>query len=288
MKKIALILFSLNPILWASFYSTGRYALGSINPFVFSAAELSIASLPALVILLLNWRHLNVQIVMQGGLLGLVLYAGVFTSSWALAFTTATDTGFYPAINGFIATLIAWLVFRRAVERSSWLAGAFSIGGAILLISQARQDGGHWLGEAVAFAAAVIYTVYIFCADELTHGDERSLWPLFAIELITLALLADIVAVLSGHVHHMIYGTLAPLWLPVIYAGIMTTFLPTAISIFFQRYISPVSVAFLYILEPIWGAIIAHIWLHETLSVIGYIGGGLIVLGAGVKTFSRK
>ena len=284
MRTIAVVLFSLNPILWGSFYAAGKYSLTFADPFVFSTAELSVAALPALVILAVTWRRLNFQIIRRGVLLGSVLYAGVLTSTWALAYTTATDTAFYPAINGFVAALIAWLVFRKPVGWVTWCAGLMSVLGATMLVSQVAKGGGHLLGDGIGLAAAVIYTVYIFCADELSGGDKRSLLPMFAIEVIAMAVLSAIATVASGHAHKLSGASFGNVWPWIIYAGLATTFLPTAISIFFQRYINPVTVAFLYVLEPVWGALIAHLGLGETLTIGGYVGGAVIVSGAVLNT----
>jgi drug/metabolite transporter (DMT)-like permease len=285
MKTLAVLLFSLNPILWGSFYAAGKYSLDFADPFIFSTAELAVAAVPALVILIATWRRLNLQIIRRGLLLGSVLYTGVLASTWALAYTTATDTAFYPAINGFVAALIAWLIFRRPVGWTTWCAGLLSVLGASLLISEVAKGGGHLLGDGIGLAAAVLYTVYIFCADELSSGDQRSLLPMFAIEVITMAVLSGVAMVVSGHAHKLSAASFRNVWPLIIYAGLATTFLPTAISIFFQRYVNPVTVAFLYVLEPVWGALIAHVGLGETLTIGGYLGGALIVSGAVLNTW---
>ncbi|WP_323055454.1 EamA family transporter [Brucella intermedia] len=59
-----------------------------------------------------------------------------------------------------------------------------------------------------------------------------------------------------------------------------TTVIPTAISIMFQRYVPPVTTAFLYTLEPIWSAVFAAGILGEHLSARSYLGGLAILLGA--------
>jgi hypothetical protein len=51
-----------------------------------------------------------------------------------------------------------------------------------------------------------------------------------------------------------------------------------------QRYISPVTVSFIYILEPVLGAFMAAYYLHEMLPLAGYVGGLLVVLGALIHT----
>jgi hypothetical protein len=51
-----------------------------------------------------------------------------------------------------------------------------------------------------------------------------------------------------------------------------------------QKHISPVTVSFIYILEPVLGAIFANLYLHETLPPLGYLGGGLVFIGAMIHT----
>src|SRR5205085_8611877 len=63
-----------------------------------------------------------------------------------------------------------------------------------------------------------------------------------------------------------------------------TTFLPTLITVLMQKYVSPVTVSFIYILEPILGAIVANLYLHEMLTVQSYLGGGLVGVGTIIHT----
>jgi drug/metabolite transporter (DMT)-like permease len=52
-----------------------------------------------------------------------------------------------------------------------------------------------------------------------------------------------------------------------------------------QKRVSPVSVAFIYVFEPIWSALLARLYLGETLTLRGYVGGALIVSGALMHTW---
>jgi uncharacterized membrane protein len=72
----------------------------------------------------------------------------------------------------------------------------------------------------------------------------------------------------------------------VLYVAGACTFLPTLIAVLMQKHISAVTVSFIYILEPVLGAVVSNIYLHEVLPLDGYIGGGLIVAGAIIHTWS--
>jgi hypothetical protein len=71
----------------------------------------------------------------------------------------------------------------------------------------------------------------------------------------------------------------------VLYVALACTFLPTLITVLVQKHLSPVTVSFIYILEPVLGAIIAMIYLHELLPIQGYTGGLLVVVGAIIHTW---
>lgn len=246
-----------------------------------------ISSIPGLIILSLLGRHLTISIVKSGLILGFVLYGGVFTSTWALYFTSATDTGFYPALNGVIASGISWIIYKLRPSKLTAIAAMLSLLGVALLFSQSHSKSYSLSGEIIALGAAFIYTVYIFLAERETVDSGISIWLIFALELLTMAFCSIIVLIATHHTFSNSYNQLVPIKWLVIYAGIATTFVPTAISIFFQKYISAVTVAYLYVLEPVWGALIAHFWIGESITNIAYVGGVFILSGSFIKSFAN-
>jgi len=152
-----------------------------------------------------------------------------------------------------------------------------------LLVFQASHSHQSLVGEIIALAAAFIYTVYIFTADRETEGDGSGLWLVFAVELVVMAILSIGLAAATGHLNAAGWHDAAKVRTLIVYAGLATTFVPTAISIFFQRYANPVTVAYLYVLEPVWSALIALYWLSERISPLAYVGGGFIIAGSLIK-----
>jgi threonine/homoserine efflux transporter RhtA len=143
---------------------------------------------------------------------------------------------------------------------------------------------GGWRGSVIAFLGGLFFTGYVFVNDsEQQIEGKHAHWPLFGIELLTMALWANLVVLLFGDWHAVHPSLPKDIWVVLYVAGICT-FLPTLLAAIMQRFISPVTVSFIYILEPVLGALIAAIYLHEMLPLPGYIGGLLVVLGALVHT----
>jgi hypothetical protein len=72
----------------------------------------------------------------------------------------------------------------------------------------------------------------------------------------------------------------------LLYISLGTSFVPFVISIFMQKYIEPLEVAFISILEPIWGSLIAYVYLGENASLPVYIAGVFVIAGAIFHTWS--
>lgn len=283
MKQIAGCGFLLNTIFFATYYSVAKEALNRIDPIVFTFFEM-VALVPiALLIILCSWKNITRATVRRGILLGSTLCLALFTIAIALKYTTATSTGFFPALNGFLAAIIAWVVFLEPAKPHTWLAGLLSLGGAALLIFSSSI--GDLRGTLIAFLGGLFYTFYIFLCDH-EQKNEQEIWPLFGIELLSTAAWACLVVLLFGDwqaVHPILPKDIGI----VLYVSLACTFVPTLISVLLQKYISPVTVSFIYILEPILGAVMAFLYLHEVLPIQGYIGGGLVVIGALVNTLGQ-
>jgi drug/metabolite transporter (DMT)-like permease len=282
MRFIAGCAFLLNTILFATYYSVTKEALGRIDPIIFTFFEM-VSLVPAgLLITLCSWKHLSRAVVKRGILLGSMLCLALFTIAIALKYTTATSTAFFPALNGFVAALIAWALFREAMRGATWLAGILSLAGAALLIF--TSSAGNFRGTLIAFLGGLFYTGYVFLCDH-EQKDEQAQWPLLGIELLTTAVWANLIALLFGNWQAVHPVLPRDIWL-ILYVSVACTFIPTLVTVRLQTYISPVSVSFIYILEPVLGAIIANLYLGEILAVPGYVGGALVVLGALVNTWA--
>ncbi len=282
LKVVACLLFLLNTFLFATYYSVSKEALGRIEPIVFSFCEM-VTLLPAAVcILVITREDLNKTVIKRGVLLGSWLCLALFTIAIALKYTTATSTAFFPSLNGLLAAFIAWLIFQQPIGKVTWFAGLISVVGTVLLITNSSMGG--WRGMLIAFLGGLFFTCYVFLADHQQQEDVAA-WPLFGVELLTMAGWAMLIALLFGDWHAVHPSLPKDIWV-ILYIAVMTTFLPTMITVLAQKYISPVTVSFIYILEPILGAIVANLYLHEMLPLQGYFGGCLVVVGTIIHTWS--
>lgn len=289
MKILAGLLFLLNTILFATYYAVAKEALGRFDPVIFTFFEMQLLVPAALFIIALSWKYMTRDVVKRGVMLGSSLCLALFTIAIALKYTTATSTAFFPALNGFLAALIARFFLRRPTRRATWIAGVLSTAGTTLIIASTAMD--DWRGISIAFLGGLFFTFYVFLSEQGQEGAHpKTQWPLFGIELLTMAGWASLVVLLFGN-WQAVHPVLPRDALALLYVAGACTFLPAMIAVLMQKYISAVTVSFIYILEPILAAVIAAIYLHETLPRLGYLGGALVVAGAVIHTlgtaFSR-
>ena len=285
MKVIAGFAFLVNTVLFATYYAVAKEALGRIDPIVFTFFEMLLLAPIALAILAFTFRHITWVLVKRGMLLGSCLCLALFTIAIALKYSTATGTAFFPALNGFLAAFIAWLVLRQPVNKATWFAGILSIAGAVLLIANSEMGGIR--GAVIAFLGGLFFTLYVFLSDYGSKEWEKQKvlahWPLLGVELLTMALWASLVALLFGN-WQAFHPSFPKDGFIILYVAFACTFLPTLIAICMQKYISAVTISFIYILEPVLGVVVAYFYLHEVLPLAGYLGGSLVVVGAFIHT----
>ncbi len=138
----------------------------------------------------------------------------------------------------------------------------------------------------------MLYTVYLFLVDhdrqENNKGaGEASYWLILGIEHLTVAFGMTLIVLLFGdwqHFHPMFPKDLAIL----VYIATAATFVPAVLSTFMLRYVDPLEASFIFILEPVWGAVIAHLYLGETMPLLTYLGGAVILCGTILYTWSTS
>src|SRR5215472_1807176 len=168
MKILACLAFLLNTFLFGTFYSVSKEALTRIDPVVFTFFGMVALAPVAIGLIAFSWRRITRDIIKSGVILGICYCLGVFALGLALKYNTATGTAFFPALNGLLAAVFAWIVLRQPISRITWLAGIISVTGGIFLITNASVGGA--IGASIAFIGGLLLTLYIFLADREQRG----------------------------------------------------------------------------------------------------------------------
>lgn len=262
----------------------------------YSAAKIATTELPVLQFLFLRFgltfllllpalRGLAVSgwpAALRGAsLLGANLLAIFICETFGVSLTTASNAAFLISLCVAFTPLCEWWLLKEKPSISTFAAATISLLGAGLL---AFQHGSHgsviaW-GDLLMVVAAFLRGVMVCLTRRhgLRHGLPALTMTAVQMGVMTLGS-ALLMLVVQGPVWTPLPASLR-FWSAMAFLVLLCTLL----AFFAQNYAasrtSPSRVALLMGSEPLWGALIAVIWLGDRLTVQGWIGGLLIVASA--------
>ena len=206
------------------------------------------------------------------GAIGYALQASLYFSALELMDASMLALVFYT--YPLLVTLAAVLIGRERLTRGRGLALAAASCGTLLVLLGTGGVAFHPLGAALAFAAAVTYTVYILVADTVVHRMPPV--QLSALVMGGAAVTMAGRAALTGGVD-LSFGPDGWFWVACI--AVVSTVV--AMLAFFAglRRTGPSTAAILSTFEPVVTTALATLLLGEILTPL-QVAGGALVLGA--------
>lgn len=270
---LAVLIWSINAIVSKMSASAIDPAAISFYRWLIALVVLAPFALPGV------WRHRQ-QIAQVWwkllilGMLGMVLYQSL--AYFAAHSVSALFMGILNALIPLLTVLLSIFILRLAPTLGILLGGVLSFGGLVWLVSQGNPaqllTHGMGKGELMMFAASTSYALYGVLTKRwaIPLPNWQSLWMqiLFGVLLLTPGfLMAPDVSLNSHNIPLVLFAAIpASIVAPYVWIqGVMRLGASTA-SIFMN-------------LAPIFTAVIAVAFLHETLQSYHFIGGGITLLG---------
>ncbi|MEJ4044989.1 DMT family transporter [Erwinia sp. SLM-02] len=270
---LAVLIWSVNAIVSKMSASAIDPAAISFYRWLIALVVLAPFALPGV------WRHRQ-QIAQVWwkllilGLLGMVLYQSL--AYFAAHSVSALFMGILNALIPLLTVLLSIFILRLAPTVGILLGSVLSFGGLVWLVSQGNPaqllTHGMGKGELMMFAASTSYALYGVLTKRwaIPLPNWQSLWMqiLFGVILLTPGfLMAPDVSLNMHNIPLVLFAAIpASIVAPFVWIqGVMRLGASTA-SIFMN-------------LAPIFTAIIAVAFLHETLQSYHFIGGGVTLLG---------
>lgn len=274
-------------ILYASFSLVAEPSLSHLDPVIFVSLQ-SLLLTPFALSMLYRQRHLLTQkIIMQGMLLGGMLGSGFVCIALSVKASGITDTAAFMCLDGIVATVMSRIIFRQRIAPLTWIACMCLLLGSFCLWLVATL---HWQADVLAAIGGSLFTICAFCIERWEiakqEGHANLLWPVLGVQFLAMAGITTGLAFCFGQWPSVLAFTRADVAV-LVYTSLGTVLLPVTLTLFMQRYVSALSIAFLALLEPLTSVGLAFFLMGERLPTLAYLGMIIMFIGIVLQATSN-
>jgi drug/metabolite transporter (DMT)-like permease len=209
--------------------------------------------------------------------LGLLMLAIFLCETFGIAHTQASNAAFLISLCVVFTPFVEWWLLRRRPARAMFVFAGVSLLGATLL--SGGLVGAFCFGDGLMLAAAMLRAIPVCQTSQLTRHSSAPALALTAVQAGVIGFSGLLLALcLPGGLP--LLPVASAFWQASVYLVVGCTVFAFFAQNWALKHSSPSRVALLTSSEPAFGALFAVLWLGESLSITGWIGGGLIVLAA--------
>lgn len=214
-----------------------------------------------------------------GAILGVNLLAIFLCETYGITLTSAANAAVLISLCVALTPLAEWWLLGEAPSARVWQAVVLSIIGAGLL-SATSAFGRPGLGDALVLLAALLRAIMVTQTRRLATRHTLPALTLTALEsgVVTLGL-ATFTLALRG-THGAAFPAHASFWSGMAFLVLLCTVFAFFAQNFAASRTSPSRVSLLMGSEPVFGALVAVLWLGERITPLGWMGAALMVLAA--------
>lgn len=271
------LLLLLVAAVWGGSYTAAKLATQQLPVLEFLVLRFGLTFvllLPALKPLArMPWRSALGGAIM----LGANLLAIFICETFGVSLTTASNAAFLISLCVAFTPFCEWWLLGQKPSSSVIAAAALSMLGAGLLAFQ--HGGGSQLvwGDGLMVLAALLRGLMVCLTRR--HGQKHQL-PALTMTAIQMGVMAvgavAVLLVVQGPTFHPLPATIG-FWAAMAFLVLLCTVLAFFVQNYAVARTSPSRVALLMGSEPLFGALIATVFMGEAATAQGWLGGALIV-----------
>ncbi len=280
-NRLSTFLLLLGTSFWGMTFVLVKEGISIIDVHTFLAWRFMIAAGILFIFFIGRFRKTNLSIIKYGILLGIVLWMGYAMQTIGLQYTSASKAAFITGLSVVLVPLILSLFESRVPSVNQIIAVILATCGLGLMTLTSSFEVNR--GDVWIFFCAICFAVYIILVGKYTHIFESIQFTV--IQLSTVAVLSGIISVAF---HDLSVPKGYMIWQAIIFCSIFATAFMYAIQNEFQKYLSEVKTAIIFSFEPLFAALTAYLYLHETMTIRILFGGFLIFLAMLVSELRRK
>ncbi|MCK5004926.1 MAG: DMT family transporter [Candidatus Aminicenantes bacterium] len=255
--------------IWGSTFFLVKNALNHISPLALIAYRFLIAAFLMFIFLKVKKKKLF-RDAGKGLILGIILWVVYFPQTLGLKFTTASNSGFITGLFILFVPIVGWLLFKRIPELNKIFSVVLALTGLWILTG---GPGKINYGDTLTLITAVAYAFHIlYVGKYMASGSDPYILTFQQFLFVGLFSLAGSLFSEGG-----LTWSSDSVWWIIVFLAVFPTMSAFLIQMVSQRFTSPLRVAIIFSMEPVFAAIFAWTIGGERFALHRGIGGLIIV-----------
>ncbi len=292
MKKRTLgnLMLLLAAMIWGAAFVAQSVGLDYVGPFTFQAVRCMLGAIVLLPVIALMDKKGNEKkpvtagdkkyLLLSGIGCGIFLFFATSLQQFGLKYISAGKSGFLTSLYIIFVPLVG-LFLGRKVKPWIWGSVVLAAVGLYLLCGGGSLSVGA--GELLTLGCALCFSFHILLIDHVTQrvdGVRLSCIQFFVCSVIS--------ALCMAFTETPDLGSILQCWLPICYAGILSSGAGYTLQIVGQSFTEPALASLLMSLESVFAMIFGWILLGQGLSSLELFGCGLVFAGVLVAQAPEK
>jgi drug/metabolite transporter (DMT)-like permease len=280
MKKwIPIIALLICCMIWGTTFVAIKHISTKIDPYLLSTLRSLIAIVILFPFIIFSKNRIslfNKTAAKYGFITGLILGAIYIVQTIGMQFTSSNHSAFISSSAVIMIPLLLVLSKKQTLNLQQIFA-IIIIACGLFFLTNSNDDLPFNNGDTITFFAAFICALHILLSGRYVRKTD------FLGMVFYQFLFAAIVSIIGLFINSQLIGTKIVfdkmVVNSVLYLGLFGTLVCFFVTIWAQKYISTLTTAMIFSLEPIFAAITSFIILNEQLSKIEIIGAFGIIVG---------
>lgn len=267
------LLLLVTAVIWGVAFVAQSVGMDYVGPFTFTCARSLIAGVVLLPLLALRRRRGPGQpaasgdrrALWLGGLCcGLFLALASSFQQFGIQFTTVGKAGFITAFYIILVPVLG-LLWGRRCSLAVWIGVAMALAGLYLLCI--TEGFAVQSGDLMVFICALLFAGHILVIDHFTHRADGV--AMACIQFFACGLLCAVPMLIFERPS---LAQLCAAWLPVLYAGVLSSGVGYTLQIIGQRDMNPTVASLILSLESVVSVLAGLVLLGQRLSAREWAG----------------
>lgn len=270
----------LSACVWGIAFVPQAIAAQYIGAFSFSGVRFLLGALIISPLVWREWLHLktknNIPKVhdwLNIALMGALLCAGAGLQQYGLAYTSATNAGFLTTLYVPMVPFLGYVLYKRRVHWAVWPCVLLCVFGTWMLTGAGKVSLN--VGDLWIMATIIPFSFHVLWVGSIAEKLQAPLLVAFG-QFAVCGILSFLIA---WPLETFDWGNISYLILPILYMSIFSVSIGFTGQVIGQRFARPADAAIILSSEGVFAALAGAVLLHERLSILGYFGCTLILMG---------